>query len=367
MRNNDNIFRRNPLAMGLLKGGLGMMSNASSFDPSVSGNAMLSGLSTGLDTYAEHSKALALEDMARDERKRKEEMNQWQMAQANKKVLETPQGIMEYNSITGEATPIRDNRGETLFPQKQGTTVNVGQNTKAPTGYMWKDPSDLSQGVSAIKGGPAQKITGGDAGKVALIKEANKNIKDVQNIFFKKDGSLNKKNIAQISTGVHAPNSPTRLAEAKLMSAIRAKLRIESGAVISDEEAKSEMKVFIPSVFDSPETVREKGRMLENFLTTVEGEMMIGRKAKEEAPIQSDLGGQTVTNKRRIPQQQPQVNYAQQQFNPNLQQTPVNWRDQQQPQIKILNIRDDNLEGRTATNAQGQRIIMRNGQWESIE
>jgi hypothetical protein len=101
------------------------------------------------------------------------------------------------------------------------------------------------------------------AAKTQLVDQGAGNVVKVRQQLFEPDGSLNRTLLAKM-----AVNLPGEGREARMMitQAIRAKLRIETGAVISDEEIEAEYGQFFPGVTDTAENAANRLDQLEQFL-----------------------------------------------------------------------------------------------------
>lgn len=191
-------------------------------------------------------------------------------------IMDTPQGIMRVNSLTGAVEPL-----------KVGDKPLVGK-TGAPT-----EPKALGAEAAA---------------KVALYENALRDAQAYQQAVTNPDGSFND----------IAANMPAnvRLRE----SALRAKLRAESGASISPEEAKAENERYGPKLFSSDATnVEAVKRLIEDLQhqsATIRGGAM-DQAAQGQPPASAPPSG------------------AQQEY----------------------------PDGTVIQNAQGQKMVMQGGQW----
>lgn len=148
----------------------------------------------------------------------------------------------------------------------EATRLVIGGGTNIPSGY---EPNPEG-GVRPIKGGPADPATKGAAGgglaaeassKVALYENAMRDAEAYHKAVVNPDGSFN-------DIAANMPEN-VRLRE----SALRAKLRAESGASISPEEARAENDRYGAKLFSSDATnAAAAGRLIDDLrhqVTTV--------------------------------------------------------------------------------------------------
>ena len=158
-------------------------------------------------------------------------------------------------------------REQVLKPVSQ---VNIGQ-VKAPSGFMFKDPNDPRSGVVPIPGGPVGRKTPEQAAKVSLLTTAKEILPQVRNALVSEDPETGEKSVdrALVATmSTNAPFTQGRLARTRLLDAVEAKLRAESGAAVPQQEVVRAAQRFIPNPLDSDESVIDKMDRLETFLDT---------------------------------------------------------------------------------------------------
>ena len=139
---------------------------------------------------------------------------------------------------------------------------------KVPTGFRPLDPNNPNAGIEPIPGGPATQLPAESAAKIALLGEAKNSFIDATNLLFEggnvESGAIDNVNVGTSAVGL--PFTEGRQVKQLLTQSIRAKLRAESGAVISDEEVEADYGQFFPSVFDTDEQKRSKIQRLGQFL-----------------------------------------------------------------------------------------------------
>jgi hypothetical protein len=171
---------------------------------------------------------------------------------------------------------------------KANKEARSGGGAPAPSGYRFQQDGSLE----AIPGGPAGKLSAESAGKVALVKQGEMDVKRFSDLITVKDEKGNitgydRKKIAGLNT-YFAPGA--RKERSTLYNAINAKLRIESGAAVPPAEVKAALETFRPSTLDSDATIKSKLDRLDEFFGIAKQEIGQGRGA---TPTQATIGGQT--------------------------------------------------------------------------
>jgi len=165
-------------------------------------------------------------------------------------------------------TPEYQAAARKLLEPRSAVNVNVGgsnQPFKIPNGFMLKDPSNPSLGVTPIPGSSQDALTTENAGKATMLEQGAKDIAAAKNLIYNQDGSINKKNLA--SSALNVPFSEGRTLTSLIENAVNAKLRAETGATATPAELESMKKRFQPNALDSKETIDEKLSRLESFLS----------------------------------------------------------------------------------------------------
>ena len=145
-------------------------------------------------------------------------------------------------------------------------TNNVGGSTpfEIPSGFMLKDPNDPSKGVTPIPGANTDKSVAGDAGKIQMLRTAQKAYEGVEALIFDDDGTLNNANLA--AAFVNLPASKGRSINQKMEVGIQAITRIETGAAMPPAEVQNTRKRFQPVLGDSNEQARAKLALFKDFI-----------------------------------------------------------------------------------------------------
>lgn len=102
------------------------------------------------------------------------------------------------------------------------------------------------------------------AGKLGLLVTGIQDIRDFKAMVIKSNGKVDRRLLAEMKTNF--PFSRGREAFSLAFNAIEAKLRIESGAAVPEEEVVRMARRFVPSVLDNDSTVKSKIRRMDLFL-----------------------------------------------------------------------------------------------------
>jgi hypothetical protein len=150
---------------------------------------------------------------------------------------------------------------------------------KPPAGYRY---SQDGTSLEAIPGGPATKLPGEMAGRMAALQTARRTMEDAKAFY------------ENLSTGDRANQLLNRgeagQAERTIGLAVEAALRAMTGAAAPENEVRTYMNMFAPSFDDSQATIKDKLQRLESFMADVETNVNQGRStgpAPAAAPQQS--------------------------------------------------------------------------------
>lgn len=154
----------------------------------------------------------------------------------------------------------------------KGVDKSKAGDFKVPTGYRLKDNSNPGKGIEPIPGGPADRATGENASKQAMMLVARKAAGRVSQYMFDKDGSPNYYNIFNMDIpfvpgDAGTPWSDGRHMRALMEHGIQAITRAETGAAMPKSEIENTRTRYQPSVWDSPITIRMKFEMFNEFIT----------------------------------------------------------------------------------------------------
>lgn len=136
--------------------------------------------------------------------------------------------------------------------------------TKPPAGYRWTEGGELE----AIPGGPATSVSADVAGRLAMIETAQKDLPEARKVFEQSWGVTGTLGQAVVPEFMSEWSGRVGRARRTITSAIEAALRAMTGAAAPESEVRRYEDLFMPSVTDRPETVRQKLDALERFMAS---------------------------------------------------------------------------------------------------
>lgn len=202
-----------------------------------------------------------------------------------------------------------------------------GAGGKPPSGYQFKTDGTLEP----ITGGPADKanmpMDPTNAAKSEMLIQGYADAKRFDDVLMK-NGKPDRQLLTQMNPstwyggeGSPVPGTPGGQAYSLIYNSVEARMRAESGQAVPEQEVSRMARRFIPKATDSDDTIISKKERLKEYLGGALDLINPTYRGKAEALYQGGVGGRT-------PQQQ-EV---------------------------------------TATNPQtGQKIVLRNGQWEPLQ
>jgi hypothetical protein len=146
-----------------------------------------------------------------------------------------------------------------------------------PAGYRYTPDG---QSLEAIPGGPATKLPGDMAGRVAALQTAKESFADVRNFYEGQDWGDRASQL--INSG-----SAGRV-ERNVRLAIEAALRAMTGAAAPESEVENYLNIFGPSALDTQATIKDKLDRLESFMGNVEANIAQGRSSAPGADGMKD-------------------------------------------------------------------------------
>jgi len=175
-----------------------------------------------------------------------------------------------------------------------GKVSSSGDNgEKAPAGYRFTRTGDLE----AIAGGPATKQSAEAAGKIALIKQGLSDVEAFESQIKNKDGSFDRAKIA----GLRVYGRPNARDEySKLNNSLNARLRLESGAAVPEQEVKRAFETFAPNPLDSDATIQSKLGRMKEFFSGAQTEIGQGRGADPVKPVEQNKSVQSNDKKQAL-------------------------------------------------------------------
>jgi hypothetical protein len=188
---------------------------------------------------------------------------------------EIPSGF-EQNPAGG----LRPITGGPADPTYKRTT---GDRQNAPAGYLWNDPNDPSKGLTAIPGGPGEKISAEVAARIGLAKSFIGQLDDYTDAEGKPQTGLRARIKAGEATGlVDGVMGAANIGESasirrKVSSGAEALLRNLTGAGMNIDEAKKYVARYEPQWNDSASTLLDKVNQLDRELRSVTDTVGKGR------------------------------------------------------------------------------------------
>jgi len=157
-------------------------------------------------------------------------------------------------------------------PKDPNYLRTVPNKQNAPAGYKWNDPNNPDAGLSAIPGGPGEKIPAEVAARLGLAKSFLGQLPDIKrrveagDLTGLYDGTLAHFNIGDAGE-----------LKRQISSGSEALLRNLTGAGMNYDEAKKYVARYEPEVNDSSKTVISKLNQLERELRSVNDVVSKGR------------------------------------------------------------------------------------------
>lgn len=151
---------------------------------------------------------------------------------------------------------------------------------KPPSGYRWTEDG---QGLEPIPGGPAEKLTPEQAGKIALAESSTDFMPDV------KTALVDPKMLNPIATAFEI--GETGEGYRKLDMALDAYVRATTGATMNKEELRNVYGQFYPRSYDSRKTRQQKFDSLTSFLTKYQTGLRKGRGGGADVPVAPEIDG----------------------------------------------------------------------------
>ena len=162
--------------------------------------------------------------------------------------------------------------------------AKIGKGKDAPQGYRYTADGNLE----AIPGGPAGKLSAESAGKVALIKQGEKDIDRFSNMISNGKGGYDRIKIAAMNT-YGSPGA--RNEKSTLFNAVNARLRLESGSAVPEAEVERAMATFAPNASDSNKTIKSKLERMSEFFGSAKEEIGQGRGSQPIGSSKNNAGG----------------------------------------------------------------------------
>jgi hypothetical protein len=147
-----------------------------------------------------------------------------------------------------------------------GRVVAQGGPAKPPSGYTWKVPGNPAAGLMPIPGGPESKLPAGEAGVLAMMESARPGVDAAKRYFLSEDFKSGPLDAASKAIGQATNSFEISRHRRSVELAAEAALRMATGAAAPDSEVKRYANFYMPSVYDSEETRRQKLNALTAFM-----------------------------------------------------------------------------------------------------
>ena len=147
------------------------------------------------------------------------------------------------------------------------TELNINKSVppfKVPEGFMLVDPNDYTKGVTPIPGGSKDNLSGENASKAQMLKNAKIALDQAEELLFLEDGTIDAALLA--SAAVNLPRTDGRAFNIFMEQGIQAITRNETGAAMAPSELQSTRDRFKPSILDDEPTQRAKLKLFRNYL-----------------------------------------------------------------------------------------------------
>lgn len=181
-----------------------------------------------------------------------------------------------------------------------GVTVNTG-GIKPPSGYMFRDEADPTQGVIPIPGGPAEKVSEGAAGRIGAIQAVLPDLAEANKQFINEEGRIDRAALSAARLGTPGLMTPkgARIRDS-YRRAIETAMRLQTGATAPQEEVERMVDSYLPKAMDSDEIILSKVKALENFLSTSLELMQKGTGAEQPPGLAGELDNLLIEEADRI-------------------------------------------------------------------
>lgn len=168
---------------------------------------------------------------------------------------------------TADVTGIKryTDTGEQVFPDSKVITPEEQQQKKLDELRAVEDVKNEKALEYEIEKQEKLGKSSNEALMTALVDRGVSNISEFKEKIFNKDGTLDLTTVAQIQAGVNLTPKARKL-NTMIANALGAKIRIETGAVISKSEVDEEARKFMVGILDEPESARFKLNELDTIL-----------------------------------------------------------------------------------------------------
>lgn len=237
--------------------------------------------------------------------------------------------ILNGNPVAGTALLNRDKitpyQQKALDIQQQALDLRKqGGAGKPPIGYQWADDSDHSKGVTAIPGGPAEKLNQTTAAASAMMDAADKELSSVGPDGKPLISALTKSydmehGPAQFEAQSISGQGPIGRAQRAIRNKVEAALRLMTGAAAPQTEVDRYADFYTPKWYDNQDTAQQKLRLLDEFGKGAKGALLRGRGGDlPPLPSQPDAVAQPAPQGPKAPTSQQQQLFEQHKDDPEF-------------------------------------------------
>lgn len=141
-----------------------------------------------------------------------------------------------------------------------------------------------------------------NSGKIAMLRQAESDIRNAESLLFDKEGNLNRTLTAAVNipgTAGMPGYTDARTVYSAIENAVAAKLRLETGAAANAGEITNIANRFKPSPFDTSDSARDKLKRLREFMSSSLGEIK-GISEHQKAPSESRGPGLTEAEQKEL-------------------------------------------------------------------
>jgi hypothetical protein len=160
--------------------------------------------------------------------------------------------------------------------------VATGGPEKAPPGYDYADPADPKRGLVATPGGPATQLPGDVAGKMAMIQSSRPGLEEAKKYFLSDNFKSGAIDAVGTALGQRFNMGDIGRQQRNVKLAAEAAIRVATGANAPTSEQLQYADFYVPSVYDSVATRRQKINALERFQAAAAANFAQGRGGQVE-------------------------------------------------------------------------------------
>ncbi|MHC5034918.1 MAG: hypothetical protein ACYTFZ_07760, partial [Planctomycetota bacterium] len=196
------------------------------------------------------------------------------LREAGEPVPENVKAMADFGRMThhkrGGFTTLPDGTVIQMDPQSAAQFGFGSATTPAVAGPVATTPAAAAPVAAAAPGGAAERVAGGTvvsgpkplpaetASKISMAETGISHMNAAMEGLFSPDGSLNRTVVAELKSPTGPMSQRARQVETNLKRGIRNKIRLESGAQVTDTEVEAEYNLTLPQLLDDAETARAR-------------------------------------------------------------------------------------------------------------